>query len=619
MTFEVVGGRLEAEFVHVLPSITTWSRLEVHAASADLAPGLSAAVADPLWLLHRQWVFGELAGEDAGTPIDVRLRGERAVLERYHPGPLGAEPAAVAVDYAHGDVPLEVAVERELVRGRHPRLAAVAGQQLLRLLEAEGAGETADAFVDQFPVAVEAPADGSGDGAGEAWAALLAGRAVDGDAVAAAARPLVGADGRVTGIPDGVAVPPGARARVATALTRFLSAYDTMVSEPEDGEATAWRPERQEYALAVAAQSGGGPVVLRAEEYTDGRLDWWAFRASDGPGLGTATSPHPPEPYEVPATLPTPVRYPGMPGDRYWEMEDGRVNLGGLDAGPTDLGRLLLVEYALVYGSDWWLVPVELPVGSLFSVAELRVRDTFGVETRVEPSRNPSGSHWEMFELGQVGVPRPRLADLFLLPPTLARRLEGDPVERVTLLRDEMANLAWGVEHVVPGASGEPVERSLEAARATLHQEVPDLGPDVQRIYRLMSPVPENWIPFEPVATAAPTDPDYDLAFERRVLLRTELQPSITPGEEPRVVRREVHPRGLLLRSRPSEPVDTEPPLRIAEEEVPRDGAVVTRSFQYARWFDGRSFLWLGRAKRTGRGEGSSGLRYDAADLVGRG
>jgi hypothetical protein len=34
----------------------------------------------------------------------------------------------------------------------------------------------------------------------------------------------------------------------------------------------------------------------------------------------------------------------------------------------------------------------------------------------------------------------------------------------------------------------------------------------------------------------------------------------------------------------------------------------------YSRWLGGAGFLWLGRAKRSGRGEGSSGLRYDSAD-----
>jgi len=72
---------------------------------------------------------------------------------------------------------------------------------------------------------------------------------------------------------------------------------------------------------------------------------------------------------------------------------------------------------------------------------------------RVRPSRNTDGSTWEMFELGQTGRGAARLADLFFLPPTLARRLEGDPIERVSLLRDEMANLAWG------GAQGAGRER----------------------------------------------------------------------------------------------------------------------------------------------------------------
>jgi hypothetical protein len=113
------------------------------------------------------------------------------------------------------------------------------------------------------------------------------------------------------------------------------------------------------------------------------------------------------------------------------------------------------------------------------------------------------------------------------------------------------------------------------------------------------------------VATTSPTDPAYDLAFERRILLRTELT---GPGN---VVAREVHPAGRLLRSDLTMSVETEPPLRIMEEEIPRDGALVRRSFQYARWIGGTSFLWLGRAKHVGRGEGASNLRYDVAETPG--
>jgi hypothetical protein len=47
------------------------------------------------------------------------------------------------------------------------------------------------------------------------------------------------------------------------------------------------------------------------------------------------------------------------------------------------------------------------------------------------------------------------------------------------------------------------------------------------------------------------------------------------------------------------------------DEEVPRAGARVTRNWQYARWIDGSRHLWIGTRKEPGRGEGSSGLRFD--------
>lgn len=54
--------------------------------------------------------------------------------------------------------------------------------------------------------------------------------------------------------------------------------------------------------------------------------------------------------------------------------------------------------------------------------------------------------------------------------------------------------------------------------------------------------------------------------------------------------------------------------LLLYEEEVPREGARVTRTYQYARWIDGSTHLWVGRRKEPGRGEGSSGLQFDVAE-----
>jgi hypothetical protein len=59
---------------------------------------------------------------------------------------------------------------------------------------------------------------------------------------------------------------------------------------------------------------------------------------------------------------------------------------------------------------------------------------------------------------------------------------------------------------------------------------------------------------------------------------------------------------------------DPTAPLHIPEEEVPREGALVRRAYQAARWHDGRLLVWSAHRKSTGRGEESSGMRFDSID-----
>ena len=135
-------------------------------------------------------------------------------------------------------------------------------------------------------------------------------------------------------------------------------------------------------------------------------------------------------------------------------------------------------------------------------------------------------------------------------------------------------------------------------------QQVSGPPVDAKLVYRLATSVPDNWIPFVPVAADGSSGTNPVVQLQRRVLVRTEDDGT----------RTRVHPRGTLLRSDLRQSAESEPPLRIEEEEVPREGVVVTRSFQFGRWFDGRSLLWVGKRKRPGRGEGSSGLRFDVTE-----
>ena len=54
----------------------------------------------------------------------------------------------------------------------------------------------------------------------------------------------------------------------------------------------------------------------------------------------------------------------------------------------------------------------------------------------------------------------------------------------------------------------------------------------------------------------------------------------------------------------------------IHEEEVTRAGTKVIQGFQRTRWLDGSVFVWFGAKKKTGRGEGNSGLAFDQLETV---
>jgi hypothetical protein len=59
----------------------TIRRLEADPRLADLDRGIAAEVADPLWLLGRQWQLGEHHGEDAASPVSVRFTQHETPIE----------------------------------------------------------------------------------------------------------------------------------------------------------------------------------------------------------------------------------------------------------------------------------------------------------------------------------------------------------------------------------------------------------------------------------------------------------------------------------------------------------------------------------------------------------
>ena len=65
------------------------------------------------------------------------------------------------------------------------------------------------------------------------------------------------------------------------------------------------------------------------------------------------------------------------------KFQDGGRNIGLLSAAAEDLGPLILGEFALIYGNDWFQFPLVVPIGSQVWITSLSVADTFGITTPI--------------------------------------------------------------------------------------------------------------------------------------------------------------------------------------------------------------------------------------------
>src|SRR5262245_11441016 len=66
--------------------MSSWDRLESMARSIGLEGGLEARIADPLWMLARQWQVSEFRGDDAAQPTAVRITGDNLLLTVFKGG-----------------------------------------------------------------------------------------------------------------------------------------------------------------------------------------------------------------------------------------------------------------------------------------------------------------------------------------------------------------------------------------------------------------------------------------------------------------------------------------------------------------------------------------------------
>ncbi|WP_286970138.1 hypothetical protein [Flavobacterium sp. UBA4854] len=577
-------------------TVVMWNRLEGRPRTHNFDKALKAEVRDALWMLTKQWQMGEFKANDAGSPVFAKIHITSSNLQKYK-----------AADHSLQDfdknIPLEVKVEQKKIPfvrdGKKISLdiRLQLGKYWLKLLKLKSPAYY-DVFLEKFQFVLP---QNNRDSAyiyahKEVWQQYSAinGRAMDGYALY---------DQITKGIPasDGIVILAlGDETKLDQLGEDFKDWYRKLYFQPIDENQNAWLPEKFEYQFECNSTTEATVKTIQAKEYYQGHPEWYVFDIEEKTGVNTPVLLN----KFSDTFIPSHVAFDGMPNTRWWQFEDSKTSFGDVNPATTDLSKLLLIEFGLVFANDWFVVPYVLPIGSLANIEGLTVKNNFGETTWIKPTEKigEEKNIWSMFKLNSV-----KQDNTLFLSPTALKVHESDPVEEVVLIRDEMANMVWGVETIVSSAIGVGGKANEAALRIRqFHENIvqQDLNPlnipyAAKISYQAMTDVPENWIPFVPVHKK---NESREIQLQRASMLR------VIQGDKN--IPEKVKPQSSILREG-LEDLPFSSAYYIHEEEVPRAGVKISQSFQRTRWLNGEVFVWLGMKKKTGKGEGSSGLSFD--------
>ncbi|HYN65700.1 MAG TPA: hypothetical protein VES93_02350 [Ornithinibacter sp.] len=583
-----------------------WSRLEPRTRQPEFAGALAARIADPLFMLGRQWQFGEFAGTDGGSAIFATM------ARQISPVRIAGAGDDDGVDAVTERLPIDFPL---IVRARLGRTLLSRVDAAVARSGADAAGDAAvirDALASAYgpldpepTAAIEVARDRAAPRAARARLALR-GRCVDGVRVHAS----VPADLTVATLPTelAAALPAGRAGLVVSVLLEYRSWFERTYRQPAsatDGGAARWEGDQLEYAVTGVAARGSVGTAVQAAEHVGGHLDWYSFDQGATSALPSADLAD--AVVDVRTVIPVPAEYPGMPKPRWWQFEDAAVDLGKLSAAATDAARIVVSEFALLYSNDWFTIVCRQPVGTVAELQGVIVTDTFGWRTLVQPMIAAAGNDWTGWDAFSL-APRPSAPDQaplpqhLFVPQTLPLISDSEPLEQVVLVRDETADMVWAIEQRIPDGLG----GSRDAAEASrrLRQQL-DATADApatvrsggQLRYVVQTEVAENWIPFIPVHLPGQLRA---IQLQRGTMRRTI-------GPQDSLIR----PRTSILREGIDDDDQRVAPYYVHEEEVPRVGVRVQGMLRRARAYDGTPIVWHARRVTAGRGEARSGLAFD--------
>lgn len=543
------------------PSIQGWNRLEGQPRLTDLERSLRAEVRDPLWMLTRQWLMGEFQGEDAGSPVEVMLDTNQEMISSVRDHLNNSLPLDV-------NTPLQAIVEAE----NHPetlRSALRIGKYFKTILASNDLMTYFKDYLKKYPFQVDQTITDLTETELQVFESYTD-RCFDGNRLL---NDIKNGKHKIW-IDQLTTVPLPIKPKLKALEPLFLNWYSAAYLQPSNID--TWDKERLEYKFQLST-NGTNPVSFAADQYEGEGIDWYNFDLN-AQNLKVLADVH-----ENLSFIPTPISFKGMPLPRYWEFEDHTLEWSHLELGKRDLLQMTVIEFMLTYANDWCVFPYERQTGSICAINHMVVIDTFGNKVLIRPFAKTSDADWKSWAFlstqNQSRVP----SAFSMLSPYNGKPMMSDPVEKVVFIRDEMANMVWAIEDIIPGASGE----SRNGFEVQIKNESNGNDPDSGLIgYSLGMLPPGNWIPFIPVKIMSNSS-------------EIKLQRGKLPLENFKY-------KGKIL--------DQPAPYFVYEEEITRAGKQVLRLFKRVRNHEGKIFLWLGREIHSGRGEGSSGIRWDVIE-----
>ena len=586
-------------------SITFWNRIEGSQRAPSLDRALRAEIRDPLWLISKQWQMGEYKGEDAGSAIVAKVHVNSTRISKF------IDSDALASEYNHA-IPLEAQAEKteipfDIAEHKYSYdIRLMMGRYWIKLLTKHRFKSIVAKFKQEFPI--DKPNNEASHShycahkEVQEYLRAIQGRFLDGFDLYTRLKQEKASN---------IVMPQNRSDELDLLGKKFVTWFEHLIWQPTHENGSNWNAEQLEYRFGIKFGESNGEKHLGAKEYFHGNIDWFNLDSS----ATTNTTSNLPTAEEEALTLtffPSPITFPGMPEQRWWALEDGQANFLKIQPDTTDINQLLVLDFALHYSHDWFILPLTLPIGSFSKIEGLMITNVFGENLWISAAGNDPGTNWHrwtVFNNAQQDSMGLEINAPLFLPPSCINSQEGSPMEEVFFVRDEIANMVFAIEANIQLPNGN-VKRGKEAGeelKEYLQKFIPIVEPqgivenDAKFKYNLVNALPEHWIPFIPVL---------DDAGQTRVKLQRASFPRIYDNADKTQLLTKIEPRTTILR----EGLDTSDANRkyfIDLKEISRMGVRVSKSHQRTRWVNGEVINWIGLRKSTGKGEGSSGLAFD--------